>query len=283
MTMRMSFFKLAWIAIAALSSSLAVAQASELTVIELNTRTAEEVIPMLKPMLAPGGSISGLKDKLVIRTTPANLAELRRILAVVDAPPRRLQITVRQGATARAEELDVEISGSVGSDGGRVTLPDSSRGIRGRSGESQGDGVRVQGNATSSTAARSATQTVQVLEGNSAYIAVGESVPVQAGSVGTQEYVEYRDVVTGFYATPRVNGDRVTVALATSSDSVRDRDRGSIQVQRTDTVVSGRLGHWLEVGSISQATDGRDAGIVWYNSGAASDSRRIYIKVEELR
>ena len=282
MTARVRVYRLAWIAMTAMSLCLTVAEASELAVIELNTRTAEEVIPLLKPMLAPGGSISGLKDKLVIRTTASNLAELRKILAVVDARPRRLQITVRQGATARAEELDVEISGSVGSDGARVTLPDSSRGIQRRSGDDQGNGVRVQGSATRSTAARSALQTIQVLEGNSAYIAVGESIPFQAGSVGTRETVEYRDVVTGFYATPRINGDRVTVALATSSDSVRDRTSGSTRIQRADTIVSGRLGEWFEVGSVSRAADGRDTGIVWYNSGATSDDRRIYIKVEEL-
>lgn len=282
MTARSSVSRLAWIAMTAMSLCLTVAQASELAVIELNTRTAEEVIPMLKPMLAPGGSISGLKDKLVIRTTPANLAELRKILAVVDARPRRLQITVRQGVRARAEELDVQISGSAGSDGARVALPDSSRGIQRQSGDDQGSGVRVQGSATRSTAARTALQTIQVLEGNRAYIAIGESIPLQAGSVGTRETVEYHDVVTGFYATPRVNGDRVTVALATSSDSVRDRESGTTRIQRADTIVSGKLGEWLEVGSVSRAADGRDTGLVWYDSSAMSDDRRIYIKVEEL-
>jgi hypothetical protein len=42
-------------------------------VIELNARTTDEVIPLLEPMLACGGTIGGLRDKLIIRTTPANL------------------------------------------------------------------------------------------------------------------------------------------------------------------------------------------------------------------
>ena len=277
------------LATAALLMGLAAAHASELAVIELNSRTAEEVIPLLRPMLAPGGTISGLKDKLVIGTTAANLAELRKILAVVDARPRRLQITVRQGAVVGERELDVDISGSAGSDDVRVTLPGSPTGAGGRrakgasSGSQEADGVHVQARAASSTRARSALQTVQVLEGNGAYIAVGQSIPVRASSAGGGEYVEYRDVVTGFYATPRVSGDRVTVALATSSDTVRDRVTGAAQVQRADTVVSGRLGEWIEVGSVSQAADRRDAGMVWYHSGTSGDERSIYIKVEELR
>lgn len=288
MTNRIYFVTLRSLAVAAALSCLVAAHASEMAVIELNTRTADEVIPLLQPMLAPGGSISGLKDKLVIRTTAANLVELRKILAIVDARPRRLVITVRQGATAQERELDVGITGSAGSDDIRVTLPDSRaedqrRGGRGVSnGPGQGDGVRVQAGAASSTSTRNTFQSVQVLEGNGAYIAVGQSIPVQGGTAGTGETVEYRDVVTGFYATPRVNGERVTVELAASSDTVRGRVSGSARIQRVDTIVSGMLGAWIEVGSVSQDSGGRDSGIVWYNSGATSDERRVYLKVEEL-
>ncbi len=277
-----------WLAIAALLFGLASAHASEMAVIELNSRTAEEVIPLLRPMLAPGGTISGLKDKLVIKTTAANLAELREMLAIVDARPRRLQITVRQGASLQSRELDVDIAGSVGNDDIRVTLPDSPTDIHTRSGKGaatgppESSGVSVHAGATSSARARNTLQTVQVLEGNGAYIAVGQSIPVRGRSTGGGEYVEYRDIVTGFYATPRLNGDRVTVALATSSDTVRNRNNGTARIQRADTVVSGKLGDWIEVGSVSQSSDGRDTGIVWYKTGETSDDRRIYIKVEEL-
>ena len=50
-------------------------------VIPLHYRTAEEVIPILQPMLARDGAISGFRGQLVIRTTPENLAEMKRILA----------------------------------------------------------------------------------------------------------------------------------------------------------------------------------------------------------
>ncbi len=280
---------LRWLAAVALLLGVTTAHASEMVVIELNSRTAEEVIPLLRPMLAPGGSISGLKDKLVIRTTAANLAELRAILAVVDAQPRRLQITVRQGASAQKRDLDVDISGSVGDDDVRVTLPDSrahtsrTTGADASDAQRQDDGIRVQASAANSAASRAAQQSVQVLEGNDAYIAVGQSIPVRGRSAAGGEYVEYRDVVTGFYATPRVNGDRVTVALATSSDTVHNRNKGSARIQRADTVVSGRLGEWIEVGSVSQSSEGRGTGIVWYRSEETSEARRIYIKVDEIR
>jgi len=265
-------------------------RAAELVVIELNGRTAEEVIPLLQPMLAPGGTISGLRDKLIIRTTPSNLAELRAMLDIVDAPPRRLLITVRQGARGQEREVDLDVSGSVGGDGARVTLPETSpRAAENPGGVSDaepapGNSVKFQARAENSQRNANTFQTLQVLEGSSAYIAIGQSIPIR-GSVGSdgRETIEYRDVVTGFYATPRVRGNRVTVALATSADSVRDRVTGAAQIQRTDTVVSGTLGEWIDVGSVSENARDQETGIVFYNSSATGDQRRVYLKVEEVR
>ncbi len=260
---------LIWLVVLFCSSAV---HANELVVIELNGRTAEEVIPLLRPMLAPGGSISGVKDKLIIRTTSSNLAELRSMLEVIDAPARSLLITVRQGNSEREREVDVEVSGSIGNDGASVTAP-----------EFQNEGIDVRARAQDSDRSGNTIQSVRVLEGNPAYIAVGQSIPVR-GSTGTdgREYVEYRDVVTGFYATPRVRGRRVSVALSTSADTVSDRG-GAARIQRADTVVSGELGEWIEVGSISGTGDNQETGIIFFRSNRSGSQRTIYLKVDEAR
>jgi hypothetical protein len=64
---------------------------------------------------------------------------------------------------------------------------------------------------------------------------------------------------------------------------VRGRETAAAQIQRANTIVSGRLGEWIEVGSVSQSADKRETGIISYNSGASADQRRIYLKVEEVR
>jgi len=65
------------------------AEKQVLEVISLGYRQADDVIPMLRPLLAPGGTITGTKNQLVVRTTRANMAELKQVLAAVDsAPPR---------------------------------------------------------------------------------------------------------------------------------------------------------------------------------------------------
>src|SRR5258706_15326332 len=88
---------------AMLMTSLAFAQATVLEVIALRYRTAEQVIPVLKPLLDRSGTLSGMQNQLIVRTTPANLAELKQVLATLDAQPRQLMITVRQDAVLERE------------------------------------------------------------------------------------------------------------------------------------------------------------------------------------
>jgi type II secretory pathway component GspD/PulD (secretin) len=257
------------ILLSALPAAPSFAQQQALEVIELRYRSADEVIPILRPLLAPGGTINGLQDKLIVKTTPANLAELRRILDVVDGVPRRLTISVRQDDSAAQSRRDLEVSGRVG------TGPDIVQ-ARIEAGQSARNGDNM--------------QTVQVVEGDAAYIRMGTAVPIRSrqttvspGGVTTQtDSVEYRDVDTGFYAQPRISGDRVTIQLAARRDSVSDGGRGALRIQRVESVVSGRLGEWIEVGGIAQTEVRDESGTIYYHSKTGADRRRTFIKVDRL-
>ena len=73
------------------------AQNSVLEVITLKYRTAEQVIPVLKPLLGKDGTLSGMQNQLIVRTSPANLADIKKVLVTLDAMPRRLMIKVGEG------------------------------------------------------------------------------------------------------------------------------------------------------------------------------------------
>ena len=66
-----------------------------LEVIPLRHRTADQVIPVLRPLLEPGGALSGQFNQLIVRTSPGNLAQIRAALDAIDRPQRRLTISVR--------------------------------------------------------------------------------------------------------------------------------------------------------------------------------------------
>src|SRR6185312_11152094 len=82
-------------------------------VITLGYRQAEEVIPIVRPLLAPGGTVTGINNRLVVRTTSANLAEIKQVLSAVDARPRQLMISVRQTSAALASREAASVSGNI--------------------------------------------------------------------------------------------------------------------------------------------------------------------------
>lgn len=272
------------------------AQATVLEVIPLKYRTAEQVIPIIQPMLRSGGSISGLQNQLIVRTTPGNLEEIRRILASVDALPRRLMITVRQDADADSGRRAAEVSGSVRiDDHARVTVPGTldSRAPHIGTG-SGGDGVRARIIDTRQADSDRNLQTVQVLEGNTAFIRIGQSVPmprrevvqtVVGGQVVSRvvDSVEYRDVGSGFNVLPRVTGDRVTLDINPQHDTLNRQMPGAVNVQRVATTVSGRLGEWIEIAGVAQDTSRDQSVLLGRTSAGGADNRRVLLKVEEVR
>jgi type II secretory pathway component GspD/PulD (secretin) len=266
------------------------AQETVLEVIDLKYRSADQIVPMLKPLLAPGGTISSLQNRVIVRTTPQNLAELRKVLDAVDNKPKRLVISVRQEMAQASAASGAEVSGSIGTEGVRVTIP-RSRKKQGATGEvRKGDDVaRAQVFSSQSSATNNGVQTVQVLEGNEALISVGQSVPVRSRSVtrspqGTQtsESVEYRDADTGFRVRPRLHGDQVTLEISTRNDALANPGSQTLNIQRVDTVVTGRLGAWMEFGGIDQSRTQTENSTLSRRSGSASDERKVFLKVDLL-
>lgn len=234
------------------------AQKTVLEVITLKYRTAEQVIPVLEPLILKPGTISGLQQQLIVRTTPANLADIKQVLTTLDAVPRRLLITVRQDAAL---------------DSGRT-------------------------NSTRSLDSDRNTQTLQVIEGNSAFIRTGQSVPLPQRQVlrtivngqiveRVINSVEYRDVMAGFYALPRLAGDRVTLEISPQRDTLPTPDQnlapGSVNVQRVATTVSGRLGEWMEIGRLAQGVSNEQSVVLGSTREISTDNRRILIKVDAIR
>jgi type II secretory pathway component GspD/PulD (secretin) len=283
-------FLLSW-----MHGAAALAQGTVLEVIPLRYRQAAEVIPIIQPMLAREGSVSGYQGQLVVRTTPANLEEVKRVLAALDTAPRQLIITVREDAAADRSRSQADISANVGGEHGRVVIPPADRGPRGGSVVVGGgdDRVRVQAVEGRSVEGGSGMQTVRVMEGREAFVRAGQSAPVrerqvQRTVVGDKvvervvESTQYRDAVSGFYVLPRLTGDRVMLDISQQREALRGAS-GAASVQGLVTTVSGRMGEWIEIGGVDQETSSRQTALLGRSSATARDSRRILIKVEEVR
>ena len=265
------YMKLSVFLVAAILGLLSLPSRAELEVIQLRNRTAEEVLPILRPLVEPGGALPGMQYQLILRASPANIADIRRMLQTLDTRPRRLLISVRQDADRTQEARSASLSGGV-----QVGPGGSGAVVIGRAIDSQ--------NSSQDRVA----QTVQVMEGGIAAINVGQSIPVPnrlvtrtVNGVLVQDTTGYRDVGTGFQVLPRVSGDRVTLEINPHRDT--PGSGGTVNIQQAYTTVSGRLGECMELGGSNVCETRSGSGILSGNAGQRSDSRSIWVKVEELQ
>ncbi len=249
-----------------------------LEIIQLKSRPVAEIIPILKPFIDSDGSISGMNDQLIIRTSAANLAEIRQILQRLDQPPRRLQISVRQAAGNQGSQQDLgaDINAMVGKQGNVII------------GQPGSTGVRLRARQARTRSHSDVTHSVQVLEGHAAFIATGESVPipeqttiVTRNTLRQQRTTRYRDVASGFYVVPRVNGNRVTLEIGTQMNRPGNR-RGYYETQQAQTIVSGQLGEWISLGGTSRTTDTTGHDVLREAHTINRDDHAIELLVEEL-
>lgn len=263
-------------------------------VILLKYRQADQVIPVLQPLLGREASISNFQNQLVIRATPAELAQVKRVLAGIDTPPRRLLITVRQDADVSGSRREAEVSGSIGNNNARVTVPGSGSREGGNVVLRDGDDrLRARVVDSSQAGGERTAQTVQVLEGYSAFIRAGESQPVRNRQVvrtmvngqwvdRVVETTDYREATTGFNVRPRLQGEMVTLDIDPQRETFDEQRRGTVSVQRVSTTVSGRLGEWMDLGGISEERSNDSSGILSTRSVRSSDRRGVQVKVELL-
>lgn len=263
-------------------------------VVPLKYRKSEQVIPVLQPLLGRDSSISGFQNQLVIRATPTEMAQLKRVLADIDTAPKQLLITVRQDTDQDRDRREAELSGSIGNDNARITVPGSGSRSGGNVIFRDGDD-RLRGRVADSqrSSSSSTSQSIQVLEGYSAFIRVGESRPVRSRQVvrtvvngqivdRVVEGTDYRDATTGFSVVPRIQGNRVTLDIDPQRETFDDARRGAVNVQRVVTTVSGRLGEWMDLGGVSESRSDGQSTLLGRSSTSSSERRGVQVKVEEV-
>jgi type II secretory pathway component GspD/PulD (secretin) len=229
------------------------AGAQQMEIVELQSKSVEQVLPVLMPLLEPGGTLTGMNNQLFLRASPRNRAEIKKALAAMDTPTRRLIIRTSQN----------------------------------RESENNAQGAQVWD--TKSVRGERAGQMVQTVEGGQAFIQIGRSLPIpmrQAvigpGGAIVSETVVYKDVGSGFYAVPHLNGKNVTIEISQQADSVASVRSGTINTQRLSTTVSGQLGEWIALGGGGRQASGNQNGGFSVSTSDARDNRSIWLMVEEV-
>jgi len=267
------------------------ASAMDLKVIPLEHRSAEAVIPLIKPFVTrDGGRVTGSGDRLIVQEPAADLPQLEALVRRIDTPLKRLLITVTQdvpppgppgdgdgdgdsaGGPARGPRTRVYTSDI----GGRLSTPAPGMGR---------DGGRVYG--TLSLDNDHPPQALRVLEDRWASFestvrvpVLGQFLGVVGGSANTLNTIKYKALTTGFAVRARVHDQSVVLDIAPRSAERARRGGGAIKEQAIQTTVSGKLGQWIDIGgAVSEYNTHGEQG-VHSTYPLSQDLEHVWVKVQ---
>lgn len=271
----------------------ACAQAQEemvMEVIPLRHALVSDVVPVLEPLVTPGGTVTGMNNQLIIKSTPGNIEQLKGVLASIDRTPRQLRITVRQDVADSLEARQDAISATGRAGDVRARLPDAGRGGATVGIGTEDASVQYRTYSTRGSSDSYNSHFVTALEGQPAWIQTGESLPVPTrdvyvgpGGTSVQDSIQYQDANRGFYVVPRVSGSQVTLDIAPQLDRFDQRGEYTIDRQQAQAQVSGRLGEWIRVGGSNEGFERADNVNLTSTRQRGGETRGIWVKVEEVR
>ena len=231
-------------------------------------------------MLKPNDAITGTGFQLFIRTDKKTLEEISRLLQAMDKAPRNLIIKVRNNVDAGSNSTDFDASGNykIGDDV-QVVVGDN---------PPNKEGTKVKVNRTKNTTKQNSEHMLRVVEGGQAFIAAGKIRPYEHRTIIRHRYgvsvydnIDYQDVTSGFYVTPRLSGNgTVILNVQPHYRSVNDQHAGTIDVQEADTTIEAKIGEWVQIGGVDTGGSSKENGILSTSRNSSDLQSAIFIKVE---
>ena len=130
---------------------------------------------------------------------------------------------------------------------------------------------------------------VRAVEGMEAWISTGRSVPYTTtwrepypgGTV--QRSTTYQSVDSGFYATARLRGDIVAIEISSRQQSLAHDRTGEIRNAGTNTVVTTRLGEWVQIGASRTGGESSSSGLLAWGQHTTASEYSAWLRVDEAR
>lgn len=246
----------------------------QMEVIPLQHASAEQLLPTVRALLGPDDSASAYNNQLILRASPAKLAEIRLLLQELDVPLRNLMISVRTASEASGSRSGAGISGSVGNEHVRIGTDDGMR----------RDGARVTVTRRSTQERGDGSQQVRALEGEPAFIATRQDVPQTTQYVDAwgrvQTAVQRQSITTaGIWVTARLQGDQVLLQIRQERGDARDAER--VKRAAIGTQLRAGLGEWVPIGGSGATGSSARSGAGHWQTGDA-ESAQTYIRVDLL-
>ncbi|MFA5983243.1 MAG: secretin N-terminal domain-containing protein [Methylococcaceae bacterium] len=244
-----------------------------LTVIPVNNRPAEELKPLLEPLLE-NGKVMADGANLIISTTPDRLPEIKALIRKLDVSPANLIITVIQSSSANASELNAQTHATLNRPNYRIS-PNTSI----------ASGHYYQ---TDEQTNHDSTQIIRTLDGNPAFISSGRLSPNTTSQIYGNAYgppaintqTQYIATSSGFAVTPRLLDNEVILDIQPWLEQTNRRRQ--IETQNAHTNLRIRLGEWIELGNSDENSQRANSSNFARVRQTDSNQIHLLIKVDKV-
>ena len=252
--------------------------ATEFKIITLQHRFADDLLPIIQPLAGEDGVVTGMQNQLIFRTSPENMAEIEQVIASMDVARSNLKITVNRQNNLDSTQHGVDVSGRKRI--GNVAISTNRYPRQAR------DGVQIDIQNNSSTTKQNNQQFINVVDGEFAFIQVGQSVPfTQEWRTFTHRYThiqrttEFIEVSTGFAVRPRSIGGHIELDITPRIAQLNQQ--GFIDFEALRTVVRVNKGEWFDLGGAMQRNDEVSRAILSFKNKAQTQNNVLNIRVDD--
>ena len=271
-----------WLVIIGLCILCFQAVADSIHYFDLKHRTANDVIPILKPLLNSGESISGNGYLLLINTTTARAKEIETLLDRIDQAVKTLRIYVTSDEHLARTDNEISISARASSGDSSVVVGNPPR---------KGDGITIKGRYQTLDNERLNTHFVNVQEGSPAFVSREQIrlIPVTTfirRGIGVSA-IDHTLPITnedGFYVEARTpDNQHANIKL---SSTINTDDNQSIyrnESQSIATQLRVPLGVWTEIGGVTESSQTNATGIINRTKSRQERNNKIFLKIELLQ
>ncbi len=248
---------------------------TEFKIITLQHRFASDLLPIVEPMVGADGTATGMNNQLILHASPERMLEIEKTVAKLDAARVNRKITVKTSNNLQSEQQRVEAKGS--SKVGKITVSNDRR--------AEPNSGRVEIKQNSRSTQQNSNQFINVLDGERAFIRIGQIVPfTQEWVTITQRYVQieyitdWHEISTGFAIRPRTVGDQVELEITPRIAQLNNR--GVIDFEELTTVIRSTLGNWVDIGGTMQQNDEVSRKILGVQNTSNQQNSNLSIKVD---
>jgi type II secretory pathway component GspD/PulD (secretin) len=252
--------------------------AKEVAVIKVKYRTASDLLPIVKGMLNPKGSVTAdvRTNSLIVVDSKDAIQRVQAYLNRFDQPTEQVRIHVRFDETSSAQDRSADIEARASGSNWSV----------GTDGATQ-DGVH--GTIRDSDRRQSGTygQYVITQSGVPAYIKTGQEIPYRENWVSlaghhaaAHETITFKNIDTGFEVTPTVMGDKVNLKIVPRISS-HESQTGAIRFHSAQTEIVVPFGQWVEFGGTSDQRNEVVREILSRGRGQGRSAMVMSLKVEK--